>query len=165
MQHQDMTLNIETWSYRDWIEDGLIVGPPHHGMGRGLKVGKEEIVGLIVALRRYVDRDHDAEMAEWQRQVAFVAEALADLPGVEVRVNEASNEASDVNPVPSAWIVPDKNSTGKDVYEVILAIQADDPPVCVNEDYAYQGALVISPMALRDGEERIVAERLKGALK
>ena len=161
MQHQDMTLNIETWSYRDWIEDGLIAGPPHHGIGRGMKVGKEEIVGLIVALRRYVSRDHDAEMAEWQRQVAFVAETLADQPGVEVRVEEAS----DAHPVPSTWIVPDKDNMGKDVYEVILALQAHDPPVCVNEDYAYQGALVISPMALRDGEERIVAERLKAALR
>jgi L-seryl-tRNA(Ser) seleniumtransferase len=161
MQHQDMTLNIETWSYRNWMEDGTIAGPPHHGIGRGLKVGKEEIVGLIVALRRYVDRDHDSEMAEWQRQVTFVADALSGLKGVEVKLHEASN----ANAVPSTWIIPDKDIIGKDVYEVILALQEQNPPVCVNEDYSYQGSIVISPMALRKGEEVSVAERLTTVLK
>ena len=47
--------------------------PPHHGLGRGFKVGKEEIAGLATALQEFVDRDLDAErdeMARWLEQVA-----------------------------------------------------------------------------------------------
>ena len=36
----------------DRIGAGVLAGPPHHGIGRGFKVGKEEIVGLLTALRR-----------------------------------------------------------------------------------------------------------------
>lgn len=53
----------ETWPLRSLIENGTVVGPPHHGIGRGFKVGKEEIVGLLTALELYQARDFTAERA------------------------------------------------------------------------------------------------------
>ena len=68
LQHQDMDVFPETWSSRELIEEGRLPGPPHHGIGRGLKVGKEEIVGLIVALKRYLQRDLKEELEGWNER-------------------------------------------------------------------------------------------------
>src|SRR5215211_2621948 len=53
LQHQDMDVHPRTWQYRSLIAGGLLPGPPHHGIGRPMKVGKEAIVGLMVALRQF----------------------------------------------------------------------------------------------------------------
>src|SRR5215211_1714990 len=52
LQHQDMDVRPETWSWRPLLDSGRLVGVPHQGFGRSMKVGREEIVGLITALRR-----------------------------------------------------------------------------------------------------------------
>ena len=58
LQQQDMDVYPETWPWRQrYLESGLLPGPPHHGIGRPMKVGKEEVVGLLVALRRFLERD------------------------------------------------------------------------------------------------------------
>ena len=62
LQTLDMDVDVEAWVAREGIE------PPHHGLGRSMKVGKEEIVGLVVALEQFVERDHDleaTELGEW----------------------------------------------------------------------------------------------------
>ena len=83
LQHQDMDVYPETWTWRArYLESGVLPGPPHHGIGRPMKVGKEEIVGLIVALRRFLARDHDAERAEQERRLATILDAVAGLPGI-----------------------------------------------------------------------------------
>ena len=52
------------------VRDGRLRGVPHHGVGRPAKVGKEAIVGLLTALRRYLARDEGAEI---DRQIAILA--------------------------------------------------------------------------------------------
>jgi L-seryl-tRNA(Ser) seleniumtransferase len=58
LQTLDMDVDVVSWIAREGVE------PPHHGLGRSMKVGKEEIAGLAVALQEFVRRDHDAEAAE-----------------------------------------------------------------------------------------------------
>ena len=48
------------------IDRDRLAGVPNHGIGRGCKVGKEEIVGLVTALELYVRQDHEAQMREWE---------------------------------------------------------------------------------------------------
>ena len=59
-----------------------MVGPPHHGVGRGFKVGKEEICGLIAALRAYVERDFEAERARLARLCRRLVAGLEGIPGL-----------------------------------------------------------------------------------
>ena len=63
LQHQDMDVRPETWSWRRrcWTT-GRLAGVPHQGFGRSMKVGREEIVGLIVALRRFVAGSDEADL-------------------------------------------------------------------------------------------------------
>ncbi len=58
-------------------------GLPHHGIGRSCKAGKEEIVGLLAALRRFAARDVQAEHAAWMARLEAVLRAAGALPGIE----------------------------------------------------------------------------------
>ena len=39
---------------------------PHHAFGRSLKVGKEEIMGMLAAVEMWTKRDHKAEWEQWE---------------------------------------------------------------------------------------------------
>ena len=58
LQTLDMDIDVEAWIAREGAE------PPHHGLGRSMKIGKEQIVGVVTALQEFLARDHDAEAAE-----------------------------------------------------------------------------------------------------
>ncbi len=159
--HQDMDVRPETWRYRDLIASGVVPGPPHHGIGRAMKVGKEEIVGLIVALQRFVQRDEAAELAGWRAKIQHVATALRGLPGVTVEiVDPATHQAA----VPTALIALDERLLGLSAYDVLNRLQEGDPGVFLSEERAWQGVLGVNPIVLRDGDESIVADRLVAVL-
>ncbi|MGI8634103.1 MAG: selenocysteine synthase, partial [Segetibacter sp.] len=55
-------------------------------IGRGMKVNKEEILGLYVALERYISQDHDKEWKEWEDRVAVIDNASKSVAGVLTKV-------------------------------------------------------------------------------
>jgi len=74
---------------RDLVEAAALNAAPHTGIGRGMKVGKEEIVGLVVALERYLKLDHQKEIAAWGEKARWLASQLQGIPGLtaEAAVN------------------------------------------------------------------------------
>jgi L-seryl-tRNA(Ser) seleniumtransferase len=60
--------------------------PNSNSIGRGLKVGKEEIVGLVAAIDWFLDQDESAMQAEFQRRADFIAGQLKDVPTVQTQV-------------------------------------------------------------------------------
>ena len=156
--HQDMDVHPETWTYRGLIAEGTIVGPPHHGIGRAMKVGKEEIVGLLVALRRYVWEDRQAEWEAWDARVATITREVAELCGVEAEIVGAFSKAG---AVPYAVIRLDEARIGRTAYQVLELLQEGDPRVYLGEERAWEGCIVVNPMTLRDDEVPIVVRRLR----
>jgi L-seryl-tRNA(Ser) seleniumtransferase len=135
-------------------------GTPHHGLGRGFKVGKEEIAGLLVALERFVRLDVAAELAGDTRRLETIAERLAGLPAVRTRL---------VGPAvtgrfPRLEVVLDEPALGRRAVEVSRRLLAGDPPVHVSERQVTEGILVIQPEGLREGDELVVATRLRAVL-
>jgi L-seryl-tRNA(Ser) seleniumtransferase len=68
----------------------MIDGCLHHGLpgvriGRGMKVGKEEIAGLYAAVKQFMALDEFAEHAAHVEQADFIFQAAADLPGITLR--------------------------------------------------------------------------------
>ncbi len=157
LQHQDMDVFPESWPLRHLIEQGRLAGPPHHGVGRGFKVGKEEIAGLIVALRRYRSRDLEAEYKRWEADMRIIADAAGSLPGVTAGVElNASGRR-----VPYAVVVIDPTKAVRDAVSVVNQLQAGDPPIFLFERYAAQRKVVFMPEALRPGEAAVIAGRLR----
>lgn len=142
---------------QDLIAACALNGAPNHGIGRAMKVGKEEIVGLVAALKRYVRLDHQARIARWERKVALIVDGLADIERVYV-----SRVFPDYTgrPVPRAWLTWDEENAGLAKREVLDALATGSPVIRVLEEYAGKG-LLIDPTTLLDGQETIIAERLR----
>ena len=161
LQHQDMDVFPNSWPLRHLIADGRLAGPPHHGIGRGFKVGKEEIAGLLTALLEYPNRDFDAEQSRWKRDMECIA-AAASVPGSTARVRFPQEDG---RTVPHAVVTIDESRTGISANVVINALQDGDPPIFVFERLGDDGTIVFMPEALKDGEAQIVARRLKEILE
>jgi D-glucosaminate-6-phosphate ammonia-lyase len=158
LQHQDMDVYPETWTWRDrYLASGRLPGPPHHGIGRPMKVGKEEIVGLVVALKRFLARDHAAERAAQQRQLETILAALADVPGV--RTELLTHRTS-----PSAVVRLDEAIIGQSVEAVINALIDGEPAIAVGQNYLHERGIGLAATVLQPGEEQIVAERMRTVL-
>ncbi|HLJ60118.1 MAG TPA: aminotransferase class V-fold PLP-dependent enzyme [bacterium] len=161
LHHQDMDVRPQTWTYRAKMESGHLQGPPHHGIGRSMKVGKEEVVGLIAALRRYVRLDHVALRSGWLEKLSRIQKELRNTHGLHVTIVEAPPSGMDV---PYAVVKLDEVVLGVTAYQLLARLQECDPPICLNEELAWQGAVAISPMTLRDNEEVIIARAIARAV-
>jgi D-glucosaminate-6-phosphate ammonia-lyase len=75
LQSLDMDVDVAAWIAREGSE------PPHNGLGRSMKVGKEEIVGAVVALQGFQQRDHEAEAREQRSWLESLLPQVARWPG------------------------------------------------------------------------------------
>ncbi|HEY7537439.1 MAG TPA: aminotransferase class V-fold PLP-dependent enzyme [Gaiellaceae bacterium] len=74
LQTLDMDIDVEAWIAREGTE------PPHHGLGRSMKIGKEQIVGLVVALQEFLVRDHEREAGELRGWLESLVDAVRIWP-------------------------------------------------------------------------------------
>jgi uncharacterized pyridoxal phosphate-dependent enzyme len=144
----------------DLIEAVRMHGPPNQAIGRPMKVGKEEMVGLVAAVDWYLSLDEPSLVKRYERQVARVVEALAGIAGVTA-TREFPSEAG--QPMPRALVRFDASRLGFDRDEVVRRLREGDPYVEVSS--GGDDGIYVNPQTLDDGEETIVIERLVGALK
>lgn len=128
---------------------------PHGGIGRGMKVGKEEIMGLLAALERFLKTDHAAERRKLQSRADHIIETLARIEGVNARIHvpEIANE------LPHVTLEWDEQKLGRTSQEVVRQLREGEPPIVISRDG--QGKLRISVWMMQGDEHRIVARRLK----
>lgn len=142
---------------------------PNMGIGRPMKVGKEEIAGLVTAVARYVARDHAADMALWDARVAQIIASVADLPTVRAWRQMPYGVGQQI---PHAAITWDVAAVGADHQEVVRRLMAGEPKVAVQhvspESYHWstftEPELRVHPHTLRAGEAEVVARRLREVL-
>ena len=157
LQHQDMDVLPETWSWRaEYLESGRLPGPPHHGLGRPMKVGKEEIIGLMVALERFITLDFDVERARWRADLQVIADAVGGLPGVGATLRDG--------PVPTLAIYLDETRIERTVEAVINALIEEDPPIAVSQNLVTERGFGINPLVLQPGEADILGQRIRQVL-
>jgi D-glucosaminate-6-phosphate ammonia-lyase len=160
LQQQDMDVMAETWTHRErYIESGTMTGPPHQGICRTCKVGKEEIVGLITALQLYLARDHEADLKLWMKKVQYFAEELGTLPHVRTEIFTPEHR-----PVPQLRLHLKETALGLTAADIVNLLLDGNPIIAVGQGLMRDGILVLNPMCLEDGEEATVVERLKGLL-
>ena len=147
----------------DLIRAAALNGNPNHGIGRAAKSAKEDIVGLLVALERYLARDHAADIVRWRSQTEYVAQALHAIDGIETRCRFDGTEYL----LPQLEITIDP-ATGIDAHALTQALEEGNPRVFLFEPSgpgAQPNSVVVNPHTLQPGEERIVAEVLHAALR
>jgi L-seryl-tRNA(Ser) seleniumtransferase len=154
---------------RDLIEACRRNDCPNMSVGRGMKAGKEEIVGLVRAVDLYVRKDHAAEMAVWERRVAHVLEALSEVEQVRARRQLPHGIGQQIPHAAVSW---DEEALGVTHGEVARRLMEGRPRIAVQvvsaPVYAFAGfaapELRVHPHTLQEGEEFVVARRLREAL-
>lgn len=138
---------------RDLIETIRSLGNPNHGVGRPMKVGKEELMGVLVAVERYLKLDHEARSNECESIVQMWCEALNPLDGV-IAERDFPNEAGQPLPWCLVTIAPDV--IGKTATELVQDFLKCDPAIAVSPMNETQFHL--NPMTLNSGEDVIVRD-------
>lgn len=144
---------------RDLVEAAYLNGSPHSdSIGRAAKVGKEEIVGLLAAVERFVRLDHRKMDEQWTARLHSIQTILKDLHPVEARLL-----AEDIEPphVPRLVVTWDEKAVGLTVEDVVKRLIAGEPPIYVNQSAS---RLIIVSATLQPGDEEIVGRRLREIL-
>src|SRR5438093_2248283 len=144
---------------KDLIAAARLNAPPNgNTIGRGMKVNKEEMIGLLVALELYLAKDHAAEQREFDARAEVIRSGVSTLPGVK-----AERFVPDVaNHVPHVRISWDATAKGLTATEAVNRLRAGEPSIGARSE---GDALVIGVWMMRPGEEKIVAQRLREVLQ
>lgn len=157
VQMVDMDVRAGTWSLQHWIENGWITRPPRHGIGRSMKVSKESMIGLMVALERYSLRDHVGEHALWIKTVDVIHDGLRDLTALRInRLEQALNG----QPYPLLQIESGLSNEGFTVRNLILALHALPRKILLVEDEVSPDRAFISPQCLRPGDAEYIVSAI-----
>jgi L-seryl-tRNA(Ser) seleniumtransferase len=144
---------------KDLIAAARLNGPPNsNSIGRGLKVNKEEMLGMLAAIEVYLKKDHERERVEFDKRAEMIRKAAAAVPGVtaEVFVPEIANHVPHLR---ISWAPTSKQLTAA---QVVQALREGDPSIGTRSE---GDALVVGVWMMRPGEEAIVARRLRQVLE
>lgn len=138
------------------IEAIAFNGPPHPFIGRGMKVGKEELVGLLAAVEWYLGQDHKQLQQSYEDQVTYYTKVFKDIQGVTVHRSFPSEAGQ---PMPRTEIQFDAEQLGITRDEILEQLRTGAPAI----DIAGAGAngVLINGQTLMPGEIEIIAQRLK----
>lgn len=158
-QHLDMDAVPEVWTApRELLAVEEMPFLPRQGIGRGYKAGKEEIIGLITALRLYVQRDHQADKARCLQQLHTLAEELGDVAHVQTELFHPPGREQGF---PLLRVRIDQDALAMSGQAFILALKQGDPSIHPMERELDQGVAVIHPFGLQSGDEVRIAQRIR----
>jgi D-glucosaminate-6-phosphate ammonia-lyase len=144
---------------------GVIAGPKdlvratflqNHGIGRGMKVGKESIVATIAALEAWGHRDHEAIRATERGYLEMWVARFSGLPGVTAEIIPDPTN----NPLDRLKLSVDPERAGTTAWDLADALAAGDPPVIIRDHEVELGFFQLDPCNLHPGEAEIVGERV-----
>ena len=144
----------------DLIAAARANGSPHQRLARALKVGKEEVAGLVRALEIYLAMDHGAERQRWERLVSEWVGALSDLPGVSVRRQFPNNLG---RPIPQLLFEVEEGG-GVTANAIADDMWVGDPRVMVLRRGGPQ-TFYLSPETVSDEQAGIIAESIRASTK
>lgn len=138
----------------------LNTSPYSDSISRGMKVNKEEMVGMLVALEMFVNRDHAAEAREWDRRVDVIVKAAKKVKSVESEVVVLPI----ANHTPHLHLKWDQKVVKITPPEVMKELRAGTPSIEACPATSKE-SLVFTVWMLEKGEEAVVARRVQEILK
>ena len=143
---------------RKYIEAARLHTPPRGTtIGRGMKVNKEEVLGMLVALELYLERDHAKEWKMWEAQIKLISNSAKSVTGVETEIYVPPY----ANHVPSLSIKWDQNIVKISPADARKKLKDGHPSI---ETVGGSDNIGITTWMMEPGQERVVAQRLKEVL-
>ena len=160
VQFLDMDDHFELWEPpEELIDKSRFAGLPRHGIGRGGKVSKEQIVALLAALKLFAagafDQDIEAHRRRLRRIVERMAGAAAQCTLVDTRDGES---------LPLLEVAVDEAALGRSAFDVCRRLRNGSPPCYVGHGQLREAKLVVNPLHLDDERAEKLAKRLREEL-
>ena len=125
------------------------------GVGRPQKIDRQEMVGVVAAVRRWFTMNHEERLAQVEQQCQTIISSLRGIAGLKSSMldNVIGHQPFGVQ------IEVDPAEAGMTALEIVDKLKAGDPPVWTRvregEDF-----IVIHGFGLREGQDKIVGERI-----
>ena len=142
-----------------WVEYARLNNAPYATAARGQKVSREEIAGLLAALRVFVGEDEEAETRNYRRQMEFVVDLVAEVPGVRAVVEHDYDHY-----IPHAVMYFTPNWKGPDMETVRDLLMAGSPRVYVSPTFGPDPGIQFDALNIQEGELEIAAECVRRTL-
>ncbi|MGN6297517.1 MAG: selenocysteine synthase [Ginsengibacter sp.] len=129
-------------------------------IGRGMKVNKEEMLGMYAALDKYINEDHDKEWKMWEDNIGYINDAVKKVKGVttEITVPPIANHT------PKLTITWDKSIVHLDQKQLGEKLRNGDPSIEVISWGDPDNNISLTVFMLKKGEHKIVAKRIQQEL-
>jgi L-seryl-tRNA(Ser) seleniumtransferase len=145
---------------KDLIAAARLNAPPRSiTIGRGMKVNKEEIIAMYVALEKYINKDHDKEWKEWEDRVALIENSAKQIDGVTTTVSVPPV----ANHTPTLNISWDINKVKVTRDEFLDKLRKGNPSIEVMG--GRDNSVNLTVFMLKPGQDKIVAARIQEELK
>jgi uncharacterized pyridoxal phosphate-dependent enzyme len=150
---------------KDLVEACRANSYPHmNGIGRTMKVSKEQVVGILAALEVFSKIDTQERQSKWMKKLDVIQRELSDVSNVQVK---RVPERPSIGGVPILEIQLDEKSIGATSSDVVRALKAYDPPIVLDIDYwknFRKETVFVNPSCLQESDEFIIARALKSVL-
>ena len=143
----------------DLIEAAAAQANPAQFLGRPMKVAKEEVVGLVTALRMFVEEDEDAEMRAYRTLVQRIVDALSEVPGLKITLEHDENDYL----IPHALLHFGPDWRGPTRNEIAKAMEEGEPAIYLHQ-LGQPDELAVDPLNLTEEETSTVIRRLREEL-
>jgi D-glucosaminate-6-phosphate ammonia-lyase len=150
------------------IQAAWINSAPHHAFGRSLKVGKEEIMGMLAAVEMWVKRDHKAEWKQWEGWLEHISNAVKKVDGVTTNIRQPGSGLSNRTPtLVVSWDGAKLGITGTEVAKILIDTE---PRIQLAGGSGSRAAgsmassVSVTPYQMSPGDEKVVADRLHAML-
>ncbi len=141
---------------KDLVRAAWANSAPHHAFGRAMKVSKEEVVGMVVAVDSFVNkRNLQSEFREWEGWYAHISKRITEVPGVRTQVRPPQRGG----PFPTlsvSWDPAQVGLTAEDIGRQLL----EGEPRIMSHASGNGYSFLIRPVAMRPDDYKAVAERL-----
>jgi L-seryl-tRNA(Ser) seleniumtransferase len=141
------------------IDAARLNANPRSGIGRGHKVNKEEILGMYVALRNYVQRDHAKEWKMWEDRIAVINSAVSSVKNVNTEIYIPPTD----NHTPSLRITWDPANLKLTSEELRDKLRNGSPSIEIIS-WEKPNSIRLTVFMLQPGQDKIVAKRIKEEL-
>ena len=129
-------------------------------IGRGMKVNKEEMLGMYAALDKYINQDHDKEWKMWEDNIGYINDAVKNIKGVTTDISVPPI----ANHTPKLKIAWDKNIIRTTPDNLGDKLRTGNPSIEVISWGDEDNSISLTVFMLKKGEEKIVARRIKEEL-
>jgi len=159
LQNLDQDIFFEQWNPPlGLFEKSKLRGLPQHGIGRTCKVGKEQVVGLLVALQRFTHDSVETQHLQYQQLLQHLLEQLR--PEFQAWVRIVPDTGTEE---PKLHLTLDKGDRDG-AFKLLLELQKENPSIHPDPGQLDQGILIFSASSLKPEHPELIAQRLNTLL-